>query len=129
MLRSGAQFVAQNRIRKVSLMEAQTPYQSSTPEQMVIQIMRQLPPERVSELVDFARFLEFSATERYRDWIEADNEGQEGSDDADQRWDALFARPEARQLMRQMAKEAREEYHAGRTTEIVETEDERLAPG
>ena len=48
---------------------------------------------------------------------------------ADQRWEELFAQPDAKRLMQQMAREAREEYHAGRTTEIEETEDGRLAPG
>ena len=47
----------------------------------------------------------------------------------DQRWEELFAQPEAKRLMQQMAREAREEYNAGRTTEIEETEDGRLAPG
>ncbi len=36
------------------------------------------------------------------------------------RWDELFARPDAKQLMRQMAQEAQADYHAGRTTEIME---------
>ena len=109
-------------------MEDQMPYQASTPEQTVIHIMRKLPPERVTDLVDFARFLEFRATERYQDWVEAESEQGEQIA-ADRRWDDLFARPEARQLMRQMAHEAREEYRAERTTEIVETDDGRLAPG
>ena len=39
---------------------------------------------------------------------------------ADQRWEELFAQPEAKRLMQQMAREAREEYLAGRTTEIAE---------
>lgn len=107
-------------------METQTTYRSATPEQTVVQIMRKLPPERVSELVDFARFLEFRATERFEDWVETQSE-QAAS--AERRWDELFARPEAKQLMRQMAQEAQADYHAGRTTEIAETEDGRLTSG
>jgi len=48
---------------------------------------------------------------------------------ADQRWEELFAQPEAKRLMQQMAREAREDYRAGRTTEILKTDDGRLAPG
>lgn len=110
-------------------METQTSYQASTPEQTVLRIMRRLAPERVAELVDFARFLEFRAAEDVGDWLEIENAATDQAGDADQRWDELFARPEARQLMRQMAQEAREEYRAGKTTEIVDTEDGRLAPG
>lgn len=91
--------------------------------------MRKLPPERISELVDFARFLEFRATEYYEDWVEAQSEQSDQAGTAEQRWSELLARPEAKQLMRQMAREAREDYHAGRSTEIVETQDGRLAPG
>ena len=44
------------------------------------------------------------------------------------KWDELFSRPESKQVMRAMAQEAREEFHAGRTTGIAITEDGRLAP-
>ena len=110
-------------------MEVQMPYHSITPEQTVIRIMRKLSPERVSELIDFARFLEFQATERYQDWVKTEAVRDDQAGAADQRWEELFAQPEAKRLMQQMAREAREEYRAGRTTEIVETDDGRLAPG
>jgi hypothetical protein len=77
-------------------MEAQTPYHASTSEQTVIRIMRKLTPERVGELVDFARFLEFRATERYDEWVEIEDMRVDQADDADQRWDKLLARPEAK---------------------------------
>jgi hypothetical protein len=73
--------------------------------------------------------LEFRATERYQDWMETEGEPYEQPGVGDQHWDELFSRPEARQLMRQMAQEVRAEFRAGRTTEIAETEDGRLAPG
>lgn len=111
------------------MMETQTSYQASTPEQTVLRIMRKLTPERVAELVDFARFLEYRAGEGVGDSPEADDAATDDAGDADQRWDELLARPEAKQLMRQMAREAREDFYAGRTTEIVETDDGRLAPG
>jgi len=40
-------------------------------------------------------------------------------------WDELFAKPEAKRVMRQMACESREDYCAGRTTGIAITEDGR----
>jgi len=44
------------------------------------------------------------------------------------KWDELLARPEAKRPLRQMAREALEDYHAGRTTGIIITEDGQLAP-
>jgi len=64
----------------------QTTYQPSVHEQTVLNIMRRLLPECVLQLVDFARFLEFQAT------------------------------PEAKRVMREVAREAREDYRAGQTT-------------
>lgn len=110
-------------------MKAQTSFPYTTIEEAVIKIMRKLPPERVSELVDFARFLEFRATEYDEDWVEAQSEEVNQAETTEQRWGELLAQPEAKRLMRQMAREAREDYHAGRSTEIVETQDGRLAPG
>ncbi len=100
----------------------QTTVQPSAYEQTVISIMRRLPPERVLELVDFARFLEFQSTRK-------DDEGLEEAICADEeRWDQLLARPEAKRVLREMACEAREDYHAEKTTGITITEDGRLAP-
>ena len=110
-------------------METQTSYQSSTPEQTVLRIMRKLTPERVAALVDFAQFLEYRAAEGVGDWPETDRTATNEAGDADQRWDELLARPDTKEVMRQMAREAREDFYAGRTTEIVDTEDGRLAPG
>lgn len=93
-------------------METQTSYQASTPEQTVLRIMRKLTPERVAALVDFARFLEYRAAEGVDDYRTATDE----VGDPDQRWDELLARPEAREVMRQMAREARADYGAGRAT-------------
>jgi hypothetical protein len=47
---------------------------------------------------------------------------------SEERWDELFAKPEAKRVMREMAREAREDHRAGRTTDIEITEDGRLAP-
>ena len=40
-------------------------------------------------------------------------------------WDELFAKLEPKRVMREMAREAREDYRAGRTTGIAITEDGR----
>jgi len=97
--------------------------QSSRHEQAVIDIMRRLPEEQVVQLVSFAHFLELQTTQEYKKWL------KEGCSEAGQEdWDKLLAGPEARRVMRDMAREAREEYRAGRTTDIDVAEDGRLAP-
>ncbi|MBI5650306.1 MAG: hypothetical protein HZC40_07670 [Chloroflexi bacterium] len=83
---------------------------SVTLEQTLVNIVRTLPPERATELLDFARFLQFLTT---------NDETQ---------WDQLFAKPEAQRAMLQMAREAREDYRAGRATDLAITDDGRLAP-
>lgn len=111
-------------------MEMQTAFQSSTYEQTVINIIRKLPPERVLQLVDFARFLEFQIVQKsYDDWLdEEETETEEGICVSEEKWDELFAKPESKRVMREMAHEALEEHRAGRTTDITITEDGRLAP-
>ena len=107
----------------------QTMYQTSTTEQLVIGILRKLPPERVSQLVDFAQFLELQPVWRYGQW--SDEKTTETEDEihaSEDKWDELFATPESKRLLRAMAREAREDYLAGRTSEIAITEDGRLAP-
>ncbi len=95
-----------------------TPY-----EQMLINIMRTLPPERVSELIDFARFLQSLVVKPYEPAMLEEEESE-----GDEKWEQLFANPEMQQAMLEMAREAREDFYAGRTTEITITEDGRLAP-
>lgn len=110
-------------------MEMQMTSQDSAYEQTVISIMRRLPPERVLQIVDFARFLELQAAMKHDDWLdEEEAETEEEIRASEKRWDELLARPEAKRVMREMAREAREDYCAGRTTDITITEDERLAP-
>ena len=86
-----------------------------TLEQTLLNIMRTLSPERVAELLDFARFLQILET-------------QPSALESEAKWDELFAQPEAQRAMVQMAREAREEFRAGQTTDINVTKDGRLAP-
>ena len=97
--------------------------QPAAHEQTVVSIMRKLPPERILELVDFARFLALQSAKR-----EEETETEEKIRASEEEWDQLLAQPEAKRVLREMAREAREDYHAGRTTGITTTEEGRLAP-
>ena len=80
-------------------------------EKELIQLVRTLLPERVAQLVDFARFLAFQTTQGSNGWDE-EEAAQEAALRADEeRWDRLLSRPEAKALLRQMAQEAMEEYN------------------
>jgi hypothetical protein len=93
--------------------------------------MRKLPPDRVSQLVEFARFLEWRATSAHDDSRREEGKNAEEEDDItvnEAKWNELLGRPETKRVMREMAREAREEYRAGRTTDIIITGDGRLSP-
>jgi hypothetical protein len=91
---------------------------------MLIGIVRTLPPERALELVDFARFLQSQATRPSREMDETEELERSGED----KWGQLLAKPEAQRALIEMAREARQDYEAGRTTDITTTDDDRLAP-
>lgn len=112
-------------------MENQTTLQHTMVyEQTLLRIVRRLPPERIFQLVDFARFLEFQTIRSYDDGLnEEETETEEEIRASEAKWNQLFAKPEAKRVMREMAREALEDYRAGRTTDIAITEDGRLAPG
>lgn len=95
-----------------------TPQRSS--EQQLLAIARKLPAERLTHLIAFARFLEYELTE---------DQEVVSYTAADARWDELLASPEGQQTLLKLAREAEEEYEAGQTTEIILTDDDRLAPG
>ncbi len=85
-------------------------------EQALMKIARSLPPDRAAELLDFARFLQT---------LTAKPETLDES--AEDKWDQLFAQPEAQRAMLEMAREAHEDFRAGRATDITITDDGRLA--
>jgi len=93
-------------------------------EQTLIQIVRNLPRNRVEQLIDFARFLETqlssakAAQEEDAEEIKADNA----------RWDALLATDEAQMLLEELANEALEEHRAGRTKKMVFNDEGRITP-
>lgn len=82
------------------------------------------------QLLDFARFLDLQTTAggRTDPAPTFEEDGQTDASSGEEAWDALLAQSEAREAMRQMAREAIAEYRAGRTTEIGITDDGRLAP-
>ena len=112
------------------MMRIQTAFQSSVYERTVIDIMRKLPFECILQLVDFAHSLEFKVIQKGDDDCldEKESEIEEGICDSEEKWDELFAKPEAKQIMCDMAHEALEDYRARLTTDIVVTKDGRLAP-
>lgn len=94
-------------------------------EQILINIARILPPNRVEQLIDFARFLEAQILsekliqEEDITEIEADNA----------RWDALLATDEGQALLEKLADEALAEHRAGKTKPMAFNDEGRIAPG
>ncbi len=93
-------------------------------ERTLIKIARVLPPNRVEQLIDFARFLEAQILseklfqEESTAEIEADNA----------RWDALLARDEAQVLLEKLADEARAEHRAGKIRLMAFDDEGRIVP-
>jgi len=98
-------------------------------EQKLIRIVRRLPPERVTQVIDFAQFLEsrITATSTADLLAEEESEAEIAADNA--RWDALLATEEAQRLLEKMADEALADMRAGRARPMIFTEDGEIAPG
>ena len=47
---------------------------------------------------------------------------------SEDKWERLLATPAAQRTMLEMAREAREDFRAGRATDIAVTDDGRLTP-
>ncbi|MFZ1757475.1 MAG: hypothetical protein WBO46_00655 [Caldilineaceae bacterium] len=94
-------------------------------EQTLIHIIRSLPPNRVEQLVDFARFLEAQVIEQD---LETDESEEEIAVDND-RWDALLASDESQKLLKKLADEALAEHRAGKTRPMKFTDEGRIVPG
>ncbi len=78
--------------------------------------LQKLPSEKLVVVYDFVSYL-------------LEREGLTVTDDGEEAWDELLARPEARQSLREMAGEALDDFYAGRTTDIIITDEGLLAPG
>jgi hypothetical protein len=72
--------------------------QAEKVERALIWIVRRLPPERASEVLDFAQFLEIQAAKA--------GEGNQEYTEDDARWDALLATEESQRLLEKLADEA-----------------------
>jgi hypothetical protein len=83
-------------------------------EQTVISIMSRLPEAGILQIVDFAKFIE--------------NQSSVHKSDEEEKWNSLLAGPESKKTMREMAKEALEDYHSGKTTEITINKNGKLEP-
>jgi hypothetical protein len=107
-------------------METQTVSKPAANEQKLVEIIRRLPPERVSEVVDFAQSLEFQSA---RKGVQEEEVSEEEISAENARWDALLATNESQRLLEKMADEALAEMQAGRARPMVFTEDGEIAPG
>ena len=94
-------------------------------EQTLIKIARILPPDRVEQLIDFARFLE--AQIMSEDLLEEEDAAIVEAENA--QWDALLATDEAQALLEQLANEALAEDQAGRTRPMAFDDEGRIVPG
>jgi len=81
-------------------------------EQELLKVMRRLPAERVSQLVEFAEFLEFQMRRQVEEDWSADDHNDE-MDTADAKWDLLLATEESQKLLEEMADEAWSQIQAG----------------
>ncbi len=108
-------------------METQMVSSTVAYERKLIGILRRLPPERVSEVVDFAQFLESQIKPDERALDEDVSEEHIAADNA--RWDALLATDASQRLLEKMADETLAEIQAGRTRPMTFTEDGDIAPG
>jgi hypothetical protein len=106
-------------------MGRQTTTRQTKDEQAIIEIVRSLPPERVTQIADFARFIQWQSTgEDAGDRLDEGTAEEEiRADEA--RWDAQSAA--SRDQLRALVAEAREEIRAGRTRAMTFTKDGRVA--
>jgi hypothetical protein len=108
-------------------MSVQRDSQTTQAETTLLNIVRSLPPERVSEIVDFARFIQLVAA--------AEESALDVSEDAaaaiaaEQEWDRLLATPEAQVLLQKMADEALVAINVGQASPLVFDKDGEIAPG
>ena len=93
-------------------------------ERQLIKIIRRLPVERVSEVIDFAKFLELQQAKIREQRPSFVN--NEFSTEGDKKWDALLASDDAQQLLEKMADEASNEILAGNAKPMIFTKSGQL---
>ena len=90
-------------------------------ERKLIGIVRRLPPERISEVIDFAQFLESQVVkvQDEDDWL---NDSEEQMQTEDALWDAARARDRGKSAT--LAETARAEIAAGATEPMFDERGE-----
>jgi len=94
-------------------------------ERTLIKIARLLPPNRVEQLVDFARFLEAQILSG--ELLQEESMAEVEADNA--QWDALLATDEAQALLEKLADEALAEHRADKTRPMAFDDEGRIVPG
>ncbi len=94
-------------------------------ERVLLNIVRSLPPNRVAQLVDFARFLEAQILSE--ELVQEEDIAEVEADNA--RWDALLATDESQALLKKLADEALTEHRAGKTKPMAFSDEGRIVPG
>ena len=97
-------------------------------EQQLIRIIRRLPDDRISQVVDFAKFLEFEIRDVSNNLINQ-NETEEEIAQENNQWDTLLARDDAQRLLEKMADEALSEINAGHAKPMIFTQNGQIEPG
>ena len=93
-------------------------------EQQLISIIRRLPNDRISQVVDFAKFLELQLKGFSN--LKYQNEIKEDITEENNRWDKLLARDDSQILLERMADEALAEINAGLAKSMVFTQDGQI---
>lgn len=75
-------------------------------EKQLIGIIRKLPPDRVSQVIDFAKFLESQLSGILNHNTGSQDKTEEEISEENERWDTLLATDESQQLLEKMADEA-----------------------
>ncbi|MCZ7575516.1 MAG: hypothetical protein M5U01_43760 [Ardenticatenaceae bacterium] len=94
-------------------------------ERTLIKIARVLPPNRVEQLIDFARFLEAQILSE--ELLQEESMAEVEADNA--QWDALLATDKAQALLENLADEALAEHRAGKTRPMAFDDEGRIVPG
>jgi dTDP-glucose pyrophosphorylase len=96
-------------------------------EQQLIRIIRRLPDDRISQVVDFAKFLEFEIRDVSNNLINQ-NETEEEIAQENNQWDTLLARDDAQRLLEKMADEALSEINAGHAKPMIFNQNGQIEP-
>ncbi|MBD3305575.1 hypothetical protein GF339_04255 [candidate division KSB3 bacterium] len=99
-------------------MAVHTPY-----EQELLQIVHDLPVERILQILDFARYIQSQATE---DFLRLADEDESDILNDEVQWQSQFAATQ--DGLKRMAERVRSEIQAGRTRSMKFTKDGGMVP-